>query len=224
MILFLGSGRLTAALVSFLKPREVRTVGLYSRNDQTAKELVDRYSWIHTVTPEAFPQATDVFVCLPKGAYEAFFAQYGGCFSSNTRFYCLATALLKKEARSIIPTGTIILCKVVGHARQMIEDEHALIVVEKEEPTLKLWFNEKVTITVGDEKDVLRANTLATKETLVWIASFRQQLQKQQIPADWHDHILEQTVRGVIKAYVNDDLGDFAKSTMKQKESDDENR
>ncbi|WP_017726514.1 NAD(P)-binding domain-containing protein [Halalkalibacterium ligniniphilum] len=218
MHLFVGSGRLTSALLSFFRKQEEK-VGVFGRNPQTASDLAAQYAFVEEVNETAFSQATHVYVCLPKDQYAPFFQSYSHWFAEGAAFYFFATAAMEKEVREWIPFKRVVPCKVVGHAKQMAEDHKGLLVIpehhEKERDVLRRFFGSGIDVVLGEEQTVLQANTIATKAVLEMMVELRALLQEANVPPDWHNHICEQTVRGVAKAYVKNDLGGFARAFLK---------
>ncbi|KGA98766.1 hypothetical protein AJ85_16495 [Alkalihalobacillus alcalophilus ATCC 27647 = CGMCC 1.3604] len=225
MNVIVGSGRLAETLLSFW--RENETVAIYSRNEQTALQLQQRYSFARYWSKEELRAATRLFLCLPKEGYADFFAEMKGVLQADVEIIHMATALMSAEVRKWCSFDKIIACKLAGHAKEAMAQKEMTLVLPKEsaffEKTLKQLFSSEVRIVIGTESDTKRANQLATKMTLQLIQSFEQQWQEQGLPQELFESSAKQIISGVNKAYFTGDLGGFAKKIKEQLEQEKSN-
>ncbi|WP_216831846.1 hypothetical protein [Alkalihalobacterium elongatum] len=216
MILFIGFGKLTKALLPFIKSDN--TVYVFHKNERD-EQFYNLYN-VKYASPATFSKASYVFLSLPASAYSDFFTEYGQYFHKETIFFHMATALTKKEVLSFVKGGKVVPCKCIGQADQMAIDKRGLIVVpensQEEENWLKSFFTNDMSIMVGREEDVLRINQIATKAALELAVALKKELQGNSFDKEWINQTLEITVRGVIKSYCHQQLGGFGRNLLKE--------
>ncbi|WP_413378961.1 hypothetical protein [Alkalihalobacillus sp. 1P02AB] len=226
MNVMIGSGRLAETLLYFWKEKE--PVAIYSRNEQTALQLKQKYSFVRYWSKEELRSATRLFLCLPKEGYVDFFAEMNDVLKADVEVIHMATALMSADVRKWCSFDKIIACKLAGHAKEAIAQKEMTLVLPIESQffkrTLEPLFSKEVRIVIGTEVDIRRTNQLATKMTLQLIQSFEQQWQEQGLPKELFESTAKQIICGVNKAYFAGDLGGFAKKIkdqLEQEKSDD---
>ncbi len=205
MYLIVGFGKLAQSVLQLSSYED--EIYVYSKS----KEKIDNYNdrRLSYVTKEEFSKVRHVLLMLPASEINGFIREYEPYFCKNTVFYCFATALNIKDiqtSRNVIP------CKLAGHAKQMIDDQHGLFVVPKDVDVTELVkvLGPSFTIITGTEQEVLLANTLGTKAAIEMIIGLEEKLINAGVQKAVIDQTLLQVTRGNIKAYLHQDLGGFA--------------
>jgi hypothetical protein len=73
-----------------------------------------------------------------------------------------------------------------------------------------------MSIVVASEREALQANQIATEEAVKMMTLLEMKCKEAGLPVELCNQSLEQTVRGVAKAYVQNDLGEFAKEIIQK--------
>ncbi|WP_100373822.1 NAD(P)-binding domain-containing protein [Bacillus sp. FJAT-45037] len=219
MIIMVGSGRLTEALLTQIQHSKV---GIYGRNHDTVTQLLRRFSFTAKVSREDISKATTLILCLPKDAYQSFFDEHATLLKGNVLLVHCATALMEDEVRQMSAGKCkVVPCKLVGHARQMCEDGEGLFAIpdgyDEAAKTIQQLFPQMQYVRMTEEK-VLRANQIATEETLNMLMKIKNRADQHQVPEMAIKQIQKQIGRGVIRASFDNDLGGFAKKIQKELE------
>ncbi|OLS35316.1 hypothetical protein BTR22_15705 [Alkalihalophilus pseudofirmus] len=219
MVIIIGSGRLSKALLSQIKHDQV---GVYGRNQKTVRELSSQYPFAVPVKKEELKKAEMMLVCLPKNAYEEFFTEHIHHLDEDVIIFHFATALLEKDVMPLVNGRTLLPCKLVGHAAQLLKDKDGLLAI----PPECGHFKEKVQtlfpalrVELVSEEDVLAANKLATKETLKMLIQIEAKAKEMKLSNQVTKQIQKQIAPGVVRGYLNNDLGGFAKSIIDELKS-----
>ncbi|MED1600192.1 NAD(P)-binding domain-containing protein [Alkalihalophilus marmarensis] len=219
MVIIIGSGRLSKALLSQIKHDQV---GVYGRNQKTVRELTSQYPFAVPVKKEELKKAEMMLVCLPKNAYEEFFQEHIHDLNEDVLIVHFATALLAKDVIPLVEGRTLLPCKLVGHAAQLIEDKNGLLAI----PPAYAHFKDEITrlfpalrVELVSEEDVLAANKLATKETLKMLIQIEAKAKEMKLSNQVTKQIQKQIAPGVVRGYLNNDLGGFAKSIIDELKS-----
>ncbi|MBP3949822.1 hypothetical protein [Bacillus suaedae] len=212
MKVIVGSGRLASLLVTMVNSKE--SFFIYGRNRKTVDALIEFRPSLKVSTKENLANADQLFLCLPAEGYSSFFEEVGPLLKKGVTIYHMATALSKEDVITYSHGKKVVPLKLAGHALQAKRDQDALFVVEQgfkdEIDQIRTWFP-AVKITVGSEADVLRANSMATKAAVRMIIELKKELEMNNLSASLVDQMIKQTVSGVIRGYVENDLGHFAK-------------
>lgn len=212
MKVIVGSGRLASLLVTMVNSKE--SFFIYGRNRKTVDALIESRPSLKVSTKENLANADQLFLCLPAEGYYSFFEEVGSLLKKDATIYHMATALSKEDVIAYSHEKKVVPVKLAGHALQAKRDQEAMFVVEKdfegELDQIRTWFP-STKITIGSEADVLRANSMATKAAVRMIIELKKELEMNNISASLVDQMIKQTAPGVIRGYIENDLGHFAK-------------
>ncbi|WP_100405161.1 hypothetical protein [Bacillus solitudinis] len=217
MNVVVGPGRLGLALIHMMKKENV---WLYGRTLSSVNKIIQQYKHVKSCSKKELRHAKRLFVCLPQNAYQSFFQEHA--IAHGVEIYHFATALNIESVKKMTG-GNIIPCKLVGHANQMKEDNQGLFVIPEQyklyKGTVKRLFP-NVRIVTGEEMEAFEANKLATEASVTMMIQLEQRMREAGLSKELVSQSLSQTVRGVTKAYVDNDLGGFAKRIVEEKEKD----
>jgi hypothetical protein len=210
MYLIVGFGKLAQSIIKLSSyPNEIL---IYTRTKEKVEEYDDKR--ILYVTKEDFHKAKHILLMLPASEIAPFLEQNESFFNIDAKVYSFATALHCKELKT---KRTVIPCKLAGHAKQMVEDQHGLFVLPVGENSKPLvdFFGGKFSIINGTEEEVLMGNSLGTKAAIEMIIDLEEKLREAGIQKAIIAQTLSQVTRGNIKSYINNDLGGFAQKIVK---------
>ncbi|RXI98642.1 hypothetical protein DS745_20215 [Anaerobacillus alkaliphilus] len=209
MYLVVGFGKLAQSVLQLNSYHQ--EIFIYSKT----REKVETYRdpRITYLTKEEFGRVRYVLLMLPASEVNEFMQMHEKYFGDGTLFYSFATAL---KIQAIKTRHEVISCKLAGHAKQMVEDQHGLFVVSKNVNVvpLKTFLGESFTIIEGNEEEVLLANSLGTRAAIEMIIELEEKLKKAGIQKAVIDQTLFQVTRGNIKTFINGELGDFARKIV----------
>ncbi|WP_368503505.1 NAD(P)-binding domain-containing protein [Alkalihalophilus sp. As8PL] len=216
MVVIIGSGRLSRALLTLIDCGDVR---VYGRNTETVKELVDQFPLAKQANKDDLNKAEIIIVCLPKNAYRPFFEEHLEELSKNVLIVHFATALMEDQVSPLIGGRRLLPCKLVGHAKQMLLDGEGLFAVPSAYDELRVQMEKlfpNITFISLKEEDVLAANQLATEETMKMIGRLEKRARELKLPDRVTVQVERQIIPGVVRSYLDDDLGGFAKEIAKK--------
>lgn len=120
------------------------------------------------------------------------------------------------------PDVTVVDAKIVGHARSMSEGEAAMIVVGSEDPGILARVRSQLPgfrrVVSGDPDLVPEINRIGSGEAIRAAVRIRRELRGRGIPEDWIDVAIRTVCAGTMKAFVDGDLGDFARALAREVE------
>ncbi|MDV2686386.1 NAD(P)-binding domain-containing protein [Alkalihalophilus lindianensis] len=216
MVVIIGSGRLSRALLTLIHCDDVR---VYGRNTETVKDLVDQFPLAKQANKDDLNKAEMIIICLPKNAYMPFFEEHLEELSKNVLIVHFATALMEEQVRPLIGGRGLLPCKLVGHAKQMLLDGEGLFAVPSAYDELRVKIEKlfpSITFISLKEEEVLAANQLATEETMKMIARLEKRARELKLPDRVTAQVERQIIPGVVHSYLDDDLGGFAKEIAKR--------
>ncbi|OIJ18196.1 hypothetical protein BKP45_11450 [Anaerobacillus alkalidiazotrophicus] len=215
MNLIVGLGKLAQSVLKLCSYKE--EIFVYTRKKQKVEDFQKLDNRIVYLEPRNFNKVRHVLLMLPANNVIPFLNTYEKYFRDDVKIYLFATALHSNEVNKLF-SKKIIPCKLAGHAKQMVEDQNGLFVVpiQEEIEPLRNFLGENFTIVNGTEKEVLLANTIGTKASIEMVLKLEEELIKSGVQPIVIRQTLSQITRGNVKAYLNNDLGDFAKNIVQQ--------
>lgn len=211
MYLVIGLGKLAQSVLKLSSYKQ--TIFVHSRTKAKVDEYQDeRVSYI---AKDEFYKVSHVLLMLPSSEVLAFIEKNSHFFREDVLFYSFATALKSNDLKT---ERLVIPCKLAGHAKQMVEDEHGLLVIPEGEncEPLASFFGEKFTIVNGTEEEVILGNTLGTKAAIEMIIDLEDKLKELGVQPAIIKQTLSQVTRGNIKAFLNNELGGFAQQIVEE--------
>ncbi len=217
MKLIVGSGRLASMMLAIM--RENNETFVYGRNEETVSTLLEQFPFAKKGSAQVFSNVKDVFLCLPPDAYGIFLKDYQSSFDEDVTFYHMATALFEKGVQELVEDKRVIPLKLAGHAAVVKQERKGVFVIPKhafhKKENIEKWFP-TMEVVMASEEDVLLANQLGTESAITIVTELTKKLKQHGIPPAIAKQTINQTVKGVIIGYQNNDLGGFAKNVVKK--------
>ncbi|UCZ52340.1 hypothetical protein LGQ02_16040 [Bacillus shivajii] len=218
MALFIGYGKLTKSLVELLDDRKIT---IFSRTKEKVLEGIKEHSHIQWRSPNSFHKEREVWLLLPNDQVRPFLEKYDRFFHEETIFYFCATKgrlgdyeHLLSEKQKMIPV------KFITEARQLKKDKKGLAAIPYHcsdyEVTLQKWFGKRIEVVFAEEEQVFFINQTATRKAIELMEEMRYELVNQGISQKLIDHAGLQIVPGVIRSYLEDQLGGFGKQVVEE--------
>ncbi|MBM7096368.1 hypothetical protein JSY36_11495 [Bacillus sp. H-16] len=219
MTVFIGFGKLAQAVLHLIP--EDRQVRVFSRTKEKVVEACQGDSRITWIEREDFVEHKDIWLFLPKDEVASFIKENKSFFHPQTSIYVTATAVMRKDIESLLPErGNAVPCKFVTQADQLRKDKEGLVIVDSADTddaeAVKQFLGDRFSVLEGAEEGVLSVNKAATKAAIEAVTTLEKDLRKQGIDEKMIRHAASQIIPGVIRAYLDGELGGFGKQVIKE--------
>lgn len=110
---------------------------------------------------------------------------------------------------------SVVDAKIIGHAKSITEGAPAIIVVGSDDAAIQHRIRSQFPgfrqVVAGDAGLVAEINRVGSTEGIRAAVRVRRELQRQGVSDEWIDVAIRTVCAGTLKAFVEDDLGDFAR-------------
>jgi len=134
------------------------------------------------------------------------------------------SAVIDPAVKARNPAVSVIDAKIIGHAGSMSEGHPGLVVVRTDDQAafhlIKSQLPGFQEVVLGDADLVAKINEAGTVEALRIAVNLRKQLRAISVPETWIPVVLKTVCAGVVKAFADDDLGDFGREMVKRLEEE----
>lgn len=209
-----GAGRMGSVVAAQI-PASTRTI-VIDRNIDKARRLAERIGGTAADRLAAAAPAQMVFVVLPAPAVEASIAALATIVGSGCMLINMATAA-RIDAALIgqYTTVAVIDARIIGHAAAISRGAPGIVVVSGADDDQLAALRGQLPgfreVERGDAGLVETINTIATTEGLRTAVTVKEKLAALDIPDAWIDVAIHTVAAGITRAYVADDLGEFAR-------------
>ncbi|MBB6448100.1 hypothetical protein HNR44_000049 [Geomicrobium halophilum] len=213
-MLIIGYGKLGRAMISRIATKNT-TVDVFNRT----KAAVDGDPLCNYVPPEDFHRYSKVLIALPAQAYDDFFIRWNGYFSEGTCFFYCATNVMKEDMDTYMKDRyTAAPCKLAGHATMLQTMGEGAFVFENDQRRTQFqqWCGDALKTMVADERDVQKANRIATEESLRALLHMEERLQQEHVSADLMGTVSASIPGGIAYAHKYQQHGHFARDLLQK--------
>ena len=220
----IGAGRMGSVIAGQL-PEGTKKI-IVDRDVKKAGLLAERVGGVPAGSYEAVGEADLIPVVVPAQDVNDAVEKLMGKAKAGALILNMATsAHVDPEIIAKNPTVTVIDAKIIGHAGAMSEGNPGIVVVKTDDQAaLNLIRNQLPgfrEVVRGDADLVSKINETVTIEAIRIAVNLKKRLGSMNVPDDWITVAIKTVCTGVVKAFADDDLGDFAREMVKQLERED---
>jgi 6-phosphogluconate dehydrogenase (decarboxylating) len=220
----IGAGRMGSVIAGQL-PEGTKKI-IIDQEMKKARLLAERVGGTPAGSYEAVSEADLISVVIPaqdvNDAIEKLMstAKAGALILNMATSAHIDSAVIAKN-----PSVTVIDAKIIGHAGAIAEGNPGIVVVKTDDQTAFNLIRNQLPgfreVVRGDTDLVSKINEMATVEAIRIAINLKKRLGSMNVPADWITVAIKTVCTGVVKAFADDDLGDFAREMVKQLERED---
>lgn len=209
-----GAGRMGSVIAGQL-PRGTRKI-IIDIDLQRAAQVAQNIGGESSDALGSAASADLVAVVLPTPMVEGIVAQLVELAKPGAVILNMATtaridpALVGKR-----PEISVVDAKIIGHAKSIAEGEGAIVVVGCGDGGILALIRSQLPgfrrVVAGNAHLVAEINRIGSAEGIRAAVRVRRELSRQGIPPDWIDVAIRTVCAGTLKAFVENDLGDFAR-------------
>lgn len=218
----IGAGRMGSVIAGQLPP-DTRKI-IIDSDLKKARRLANAVDGIGSDTLNSAAEADLIAVVLPAPAVNETTLQLIDQAEPGTIILNMATAAaIDPFLQHKRPDILLIDAKIIGHAQSISAGEPGIIVVGTEEDATLEKIRSRLpgfqAVVSGDPNLVAHINRTASTEGIRAAVRVRHQLSEYSIPDEWIDVAIRTVCAGTLKAFVEDNLGDFARELVKEIQS-----
>jgi len=215
----IGAGRMGSVIARQLPPSTKKII--IDTDLEKACGLADAVDGIGSDSLKRAVEADLIAVVLPAPAVNETVIQLIGQAKPGTIILNMATAAVTDPTlQHKRPDISLIDAKIIGHAQSISGGEPGIVVVNTRDEatlnTIRSRLPEFYAVVSGDPDVVAHINRIASTEGIRAAVRVRHQLAEYNIPNEWIDVAIRTVCAGTLKAFVEDDLGDFARELVKE--------
>ena len=215
----IGAGRMGSVIARQLPPSTRKII--VDTDSEKAGVLADAVDGIGSDTLESAAEADLIAVVLPPPEVNETVTRLVGQAKPGTIILNMATAaVIDPTFQHKRPDVSLIDAKIIGHAQSISAGEPGIIVVGTEDESMLNTIRSRLpgfhAVVSGDPERVSHINRIASTEGIRAAVRVRHQLSEFNIPDKWIDVAIRTVCAGTMRAFVEDDLGDFAKKLVKE--------
>lgn len=129
------------------------------------------------------------------------------------------------DVKALRPDVSFVDAKIIGHAISMKQGAPCIVVAgtkdEREFETIRHILPGYTKVVMGDSDLVPLINTIGSTEGIRAAVQCRKLLKQYSVPKEWENVVIYTVCAGTMRAYVDDDLGEFARSLADKFEQED---
>jgi len=196
-------------------PTEVNLV-VIDVDAEKAEALAKRAGGKHAVGAEGAAQAEIVVTALPAPKVAEAFEELAKAVKPGALVLNMSTEAVIDEAfKRENPDAHFINAKIVGHAKSMQRGLPGYLILDTEDTAaleqIRTVLPGFAKILSGDISLVPVANKIGSGEGIATAVAVRKKLRESGVPEDWADVVISTVCAGTMRAYVDGDLGEFAR-------------
>lgn len=213
-----GAGRMGSVIAGRL-PHDTRKI-IIDIDLQRARKIAENCGGKASDTLESAAAADVVMVVLPTPEMAGAVAQLVDFVRPGALILNMATsAQFDPAITAKRPDVSVVDAKIIGHASSIVAGERAIVVVKSDDPVILHRIQSRLPgfprVVSGDAGMVETINRTGSVEGIRAALRVRQRLSRQNIPGEWIDVAIRTVCAGTMKAFVEDDLGGFARRLAK---------
>ena len=217
----LGAGRV-GEFLAWQFPAGIERV-IIDPNAKKAQALAEKFGGSHASGSEAASQADVVAAALPAADVPAAFEELAKIVKPGAIVLNMSTeAVIGEDFKKTNPNARFINAKIVGHARSMQLGMPGYLITDTDDAAIL----EKIAVALpgfakvmpGDTSMVAVANKIGAGEGIAAAFAVRKKLRESGVPEQWTDVVISTVCAGTIRAYVEGDLGEFARKIAEKLE------
>lgn len=214
-VAIVGSGRM-GTFVGEQLPRDIKKICIDS-DEAKAKQLAAAIGGTYGLAMEAAKDADVIAIILPAPVVNAMARELAAVAKDGAVIINMATnGKVDDDVKKLNPALSFVDAKIIGNAKVMAMGFPSYVVVNTEDQGVY----EKISyilpgytkVVMGDSDLVPRINTIGSEEGIRTAVNMRKRLKEFNIPKDWEDIVIYTVCAGTMLAYVDDDLGEFARN------------
>jgi hypothetical protein len=219
----IGAGRMGSVIAAQL-PRSSRRI-IIDIDLQRAVTVARRVGGKASDTLRSAADADLAAVVLPAAMTEGIVAQLVDLAKPGAMILNMATAArIDPAIRGKREDIMVVDAKIIGHAGSITEGEAAMVVVDSDDEAAMGRIRRQLPgfrrVVAGEARWVEEINRVASTEGIRAAVRIRQQLSRREIPDEWIDTAIRAVCAGTLKAFVENDLGDFARTLARKIEGE----
>ena len=211
-VALVGAGRMGAFLGSQL-PSDVTKI-VIDLDGQKARKLADTIGAAWSASLDAAEQADVIPIVLPAKAVDPVAASLAAIAKSGAIIMNMATeGVMSEKTRAMNPKLHFVDAKIIGHAKSMSQGAQGCVVTDTKDPDvlekIKYCLPGYGKVFTGDSSLVPIINKIGSGEGIRTAVKIRRLLKQYNIPKEWEDIVIYTVCAGTMRAYVENDLGEF---------------
>ena len=219
----LGAGRM-GSFVGEQLPEEVNKI-IVDSDEPKAKELAKKVGGTYTLTAQGAATADVVAIVLPAPVVNDVAKALAGIVKDGAIILNMATnAEIGEEIKGLRPSVHFVDAKIIGHAKAMSQGATSCVVVSTEDEKalgiISYCLPGYTRVVSGDVRLVPKLNTIGSTEGIRAAVMVRKQLKQYNVPKEWEDVVISTVCAGTMRAYVDNDLGEFGLELAKKMEAE----
>lgn len=219
----IGAGRMGGFLARQLPP-QLDTI-VIDTDAEKAAALAAEIGARHSASIADAASADVAALVLPAPAIPAAAAAIAPLMAPGAVLLNMATeGVVENALRQAHPALHIVDAKIIGHAKSMAAGADSVVVAgtEDEDVLARIAYclPGYSKVVMGDASIVPVINRLGSAEGIRAAVSLRKQVQPYGLPQDWVDTLINTVCAGTMRAYVDGDLGEFARKLAEKLEKE----
>lgn len=218
-----GAGRMGTVIARQL-PKGTKKL-IMDTDPVKAGRLAAEVGGIPACSCEALNEADLIAVVIPAPAvHDTIEALLSSAKAGALVLNMSTLALIDPAVKSRNPSVLVIDAKIIGHAAAMSQGNPGIVVAKTDDQAafhlIKSQLPGFQEVVPGDADLVAEINERGTVEALRIAVNLRKQLRAMAVPETWIPVVLKTVCAGVIRAFADDDLGDFGREMVRRLEPD----
>jgi hypothetical protein len=214
VVAVVGAGRM-GIIVGKQLPGTLKKI-IIDHDEAKAKSLAEAVGGAYALSASGAKEADLIAMVLPAGATNSTAKELAAIAKSGAVILNMATAgKVSEEVIKAYPAVTFVDAKIIGSAKAMTKGLPSLVVANTKDEAVC----EKVRsvlpgykkVVMGDSDLVPKINTIGSSEGIRAAVNIRKKLKEFNLPKEWEDMAIYTVCTGTTMAYVDDDLGEFAR-------------
>ena len=214
-----GAGRMGSFLGKQL-PKEARKIFI-DIDETKARDLAHTLGGEFAFSAEGAKEADVIAIVLPAGVVNSTVKEIARVAKEGAVILNMATTgTVEDEVKKAYPSLRFVDAKIIGNAKVMAMGFPSCVVINTKDPDIfekaRYLLPGFTKVAMGDAGLVPQINTIGTIEAIRTALELRRQLKELNIPKDWEDAAICTVCAGTMMAYVEDDLGEFARNILQK--------
>jgi 6-phosphogluconate dehydrogenase (decarboxylating) len=217
----IGAGRMGSIIAGQL-PEGTKKI-IVDQEVEKARLLAERVGGAPADSFEAVSDADLIALVIPAPAVNAAVEKLMDTAKAGALILNMATsAHVDPAVMAKNPAVSVIEAKIIGHAGAISEGNPGIVVAKTDDQTALNRIRDQLPafrdVVRGDADLVPKINETATLEAIRLAVKLRKLLREMDIPENWITVATKTVCTGVLKAFADNDLGDFAREIVRQLE------
>ena len=219
IVAVVGSGRM-GSFVGKQLPKEVRKIFI-DTDEANARDLAHALGGEYAFSAEGAKDADLIAVVLPAKVVNDTVKEIARTAKEGAVILNMATTgTVEDEVKKTYPSLRFVDAKIIGNAKVMAMGFPSCVVLNTKDQDVfekaKYLLPGFTKIAMGDAGLVPKINTIGSTVGIQAALEVRKQLKDLNLPKEWEDVAIYTVCAGTMIAYVDNDLGEFARNIVRQ--------